>query len=279
VAGGKTAADIKSLRVPAEKTNGPFSNRSSFPQSSMPALGRTNLRARLLWSISALTFAVVVVLLLANQLSERKATRAVLSRLDSESGKQQQEQQSAIQTICAKQLERAGEALRLKGESVAALVAKLARIPLVTEDTGRLDEMCRLACGDKDVVLPMSPTRAARCSVRTRTRMVRSCCACCRARRPSVRRRSQALCAAPPACKRRARMWSTKRLRSAVSVCSSRPARPSRCATTRARPSTPWRTAAQALHTTCWRACRPSTPQRSASRSHRTSVWEPWPCV
>ncbi len=112
-----------------------------------------SVRSRLV-SWTALLVVVIVVgltgLLLYNQNS---ALRAISSQVTELTSRLKEQQQETVKSIGSRQQGQSAAALKQKAVSLANLMAKLAAVPLLTFETGALDNYCKQVCLDRDVVL------------------------------------------------------------------------------------------------------------------------------
>jgi methyl-accepting chemotaxis protein len=112
---------------------------------------RNSLRFRLILSISGLVAFVTIGQVGASLWTQYQGAAKIDARVQGEIGTLRATQETAIGSVSQHQEDLAGSALRLKGQSLATMLAKLSRIAVVTEDTGRMNDLCKVVASDEDV--------------------------------------------------------------------------------------------------------------------------------
>ena len=114
---------------------------------------RLSLRARFLWSTTLLVVVLVVAALFVLLPFEQNTLSDISADVSRLADKVQVEQSEALAALVHREVASAKEALRTKADSLAKILAKLVRDPLVVSRAINLDYYCEQACADPEIVL------------------------------------------------------------------------------------------------------------------------------
>ena len=114
---------------------------------------RLKLRAKLLLVVSALMLFVIAAITVIGVQTARLGILEVSSQVAALGQSVMAKQKSKLLDVEKELTQAEAKALRVKGDSMAGLVAVLAATPLLTYETEKLDGICDSVCQDPDVVL------------------------------------------------------------------------------------------------------------------------------